>query len=300
MTPRLIASVALGLAATNALAACEVRGGNFESVPETPITPYDAAAIPDDAADLEDAGSASDALVETAASIPVSPVQGNPLCNASQSTSKCFPDMVTSARACNLAPDGGAFDPAAGYAGQLACHVEPATDGSTAQPACTPAGQGTSGVPCSAPTDCAAGFECIGSSGTCQAYCCIGEARCNLHEFCDIQAVSVPAQTTVPVCMPISDGGCTLLAPAACPPTETCAVVRENGATSCVARGAAMAGDSCDREHCGLDLVCLGTPGQRRCYKLCLTAKPDCSALQTCKGGLTLFPDPKVGVGICE
>jgi hypothetical protein len=75
--------------------------------------------------------------------------------------------------------------------------------------------------------------------------------------------------------------------------------VRENGETSCVAVGPAKAGDLCDEDHCGRDLVCLGTPGERRCYQLCHTAAAaECSSSQACKGGLPLFPDS--AIGICQ
>jgi hypothetical protein len=97
--------------------------------------------------------------------------------------------------------------------------------------------------------------------------------------------------------------GCQLLDPSACPATETCAVVRDTGTTSCIAVGAAKAGDECETDHCGAGLVCLGTTGARRCYQLCHTANTstsgnECAATQQCKGGLPLFPDPSVG--FCE
>jgi hypothetical protein len=91
---------------------------------------------------------------------------------------------------------------------------------------------------------------------------------------------------------------CELL-PNTCGPDYTCAVVREDGTKSCVAVGKATEGQSCDTQHCASDLVCLGTPGARTCYKLCaMKASGACQTPQTCKGGPPLFVDP--GVGICE
>jgi hypothetical protein len=74
--------------------------------------------------------------------------------------------------------------------------------------------------------------------------------------------------------------------------------VSDDGATSCVSVGSVAAGADCDTQHCAADLVCLGTPGQRRCYQLCLTAGGayDCPSSQTCTGGLPLFPDTRVGI----
>jgi len=111
---------------------------------------------------------------------------------------------------------------------------------------------------------------------------------------------------SVPVCMPLRQ--CELVAaldlegglpqPATCPSGQTCAVVREDGATSCVAIGTATAGQSCETEHCAAGFVCLGAT-VRTCYALCLMTDPGpCPAPQACKGGPPLFADP--GVGVCQ
>jgi hypothetical protein len=231
------------------------------------------------------------------------PVFGSPLCNASLSS--CYPDDPTTVHAkwCS-APDGGFYSAPAGYDNApLACHVQ-AMFNTTVQPGCTLAGTLTdmSTTPCHAPSDCAPGFECV-ERGSCRHYCCAG-ACFDPDEFCDIQQTAAAPPIKVPVCMPIH--GCGLLDQpsdaGACPLDQTCAVVRvENGATSCVAIGSKNAGEECDTDHCAGGLVCLGTTGDRHCYKLCHTApgSTDCTAgKQTCKGGLPLFPLP--GVGICQ
>jgi hypothetical protein len=97
--------------------------------------------------------------------------------------------------------------------------------------------------------------------------------------------------------MPVQE--CTLLEILQCPAAETCAVVRDDGTTSCVAIGSALAGQSCETDHCAGGLVCLGTPGTRSCYVLCHTGSTkECAGPEKCQGGLPLFPDP--GVGICQ
>jgi hypothetical protein len=213
------------------------------------------------------------------------------------------------ANAC--APDGGPPDGGT----ILGCHVEPAAMGPHA--VCLPAGTGTSGSTCTGPADCAPGLECVaskgGGMGECRPYCCAGQNVCatttddaGSSAFCDIQT-AVAAQTSVPVCMPVHS--CKLLSDDAhgacatpgtcCASNETCAVVTDDGATSCVAVGTVAAGADCDTEHCAADLVCLGIPGQRRCYQLCLTAGGggyDCPSGLTCTGGLPLFPDTRVGI----
>jgi hypothetical protein len=220
---------------------------------------------------------------------------GSPLCSAAPSPSDCQPDDPTGTQACQHAPDAG-IDPnaAAGSdAATLACHVAALGD-AAGQPTCLPAGTGTVGQKCYWPLDCAPGLECVGT-GTCQPYCCGGNSKCGQDAFCDIQPVTAFTWTKVPVCMPLR--ACTLFQ-YSCDLGETCAVVKADGTTSCVAAGTAQAGDSCDTSHCGLGLACLGASGARRCYKLCHTAPmpPACPLAQTCKGGLPLFPDPDFGI----
>jgi hypothetical protein len=244
------------------------------------------------------------AAVDVAAGAAVH-VFGSPLCNVSFSS--CNPDDPRTARAswCGLAPDGGLYSASAGYDNaQLACHVLPAINQPGVLPACTAAGSlnDTSPTACSAPTDCQAGFECV-AGGSCRHYCCAGECF-DPTEFCDIQQTAQNSSIPVPVCAPIHS--CALLDQASdagsCAPGQTCSVVRvENGATSCVATGGADAGAECDTEHCAAGLVCLGTAGDRHCYKLCHTApgSADCPVDRpTCRGGLPLFPLP--GIGICQ
>jgi hypothetical protein len=293
------ATIAAALVAAFACAGCEVRGNM------TALDDMQTVNTPDPVdAESHDASSTVTGRDAGADVVGASPYQGNPLCHASpsMSTSQCFPDIAATAKACNLAPDGGLYDPSAGYdMAVLACRVASDADGGSAM--CTPAGSGKDGAMCSKPTDCAAGFECIdtgiaGTSPSCREYCCAGESECDSAHFCDIQSIVMRTKTKVPVCMPIDpSAGCTLLG-STCPDGETCSIVRANGATACVDVGQAMVGDECDDQHCARDLVCLGTPGQRRCFQLCMTAKPSaerCSTAQTCQSSLPLFPDPAIG-----
>lgn len=236
------------------------------------------------------------------------PNLGNPLCLGSNTDAGfygqgCTPDSPVPVSMCLQAPDGGTYDPDGGYAdASLACRVEPSTsvssNGLGIAPLCAVAGDGKDGALCKLGTDCAAGFDCVGSLGTgvCRRYCCAGNGSCPLHDqFCDIQALAKASATKIPVCMPIVP--CALLADAAsCPMNTTCGVVRETGETSCVETGNAQAGDSCETEHCKAGLVCLGTAGARQCFTLCSTSKAVCTAPATCQGGLPLFQDPSVGV----
>jgi len=244
----------------------------------------------------------TDAAEGSDAAVVVAPTYlGSPLCNASAARG-CYPDNLpaypVSARSCRTAPDGGTYDPDAGYAdAALACHVS-RDDAGAPLPECTPSGPNQDGASCHMSTDCAAGSECVGNPGICRHYCCSGVGPCSSSEFCDIRPKAQEPSTEVPVCVPIrscglidqwSDAG-------ACPAQETCAVARyDTGATSCVPIGTAGDGESCATDHCASGLICLGST----CFKLCHTAAPsECSKKQVCKAALPLFPNPSVGV--CE
>jgi hypothetical protein len=248
----------------------------------------------------DDAGSGVDAMLAQTQ-------QNNVLCLVT--TSGCDPDAPDTASNCHESPDGGSYDPSAGYgAAVLACRVEPsavATNDSLGMATwCSVAGAGMTGNTCSTSTDCGAGFDCVGAtSPTCRHYCCAGNSQCASSDFCDIQPLAAASTTKVPVCMPIEHDGCSLLtslpnaaSPSMCGPDQTCAIVREDGTTGCVEVGGKTADQSCDTDHCAAGYVCLGALNERLCYALCDTTKSECSAPQTCQGGLPLFQDPTVGV----
>jgi hypothetical protein len=248
-----------------------------------------------------DGGDAGDAATASGDAAPQGPTTGSPLCGATTAASAaaatCDPDTPTTMKACGV-PDAQGDD------STLACRIVPAAGANTSsgmvQAVCAPAGTGGDGTWCKTSAECAATYDCVGP-GTCQHYCCGGNMECVASEFCDIQPTTQTTGLQIPVCMPIQPAaGCDLLGETSeCPDMQTCSVVRENGATSCVAVGAQKAGEACDSAHCAAGLVCLGTPGSRSCYQLCHTAMPaECSTSQTCKGGLPLFPD--LSIGICQ
>jgi hypothetical protein len=295
----LIAGCAVFVVACNATSDVGAFGGGYEDAGLMPYSP-----------DASDAGAPETSVMDVQTAVtPV--VMGNPLCQYSTSGSLCSPDSfsVCAPTGSGAPADAGLADAYGGYAAVFGCHVAPAMvavpDATSAAllttpavaPACLPAGLGVDGVPCDSPSDCAPGYECVGTNhGACRHYCCGSSTpACLLSDFCDVQQTVQAPMLTVPVCMPIQP--CQLL-PNSCPSNETCAVVREDGTKSCVAVGNATAGQSCDTQHCASGLVCLGTTGARTCYTLCAMKANSCTAPQTCKGGPPLFVDP--GVGICE
>jgi hypothetical protein len=217
---------------------------------------------------------------------------GSPLCQAS--LAGCYPDDMLNA--CDF-PHSAANAPDADTDANVnftpACHV--VADAAGVHTTClrsTVAGMYAS--TCAQSTECSPGYECV-AGGTCRHYCCSGNSACSENQFCDVQPVAESPTTIVPVCLTLSP--CMLLNDSTCPPSEQCAVVRDNGATSCVGVGTAKDGDSCNKEHCARGLVCLGALGSRRCAPLCNTVNPvQCGDGGTCVGTLPLFPNPLVGI----
>ncbi|HEY2518066.1 MAG TPA: hypothetical protein VGI39_44655 [Polyangiaceae bacterium] len=313
-----VAWVVASVAFTGALVASEggcsnISLGSAETVtdapaPAPPLHPWDAGA---------DAGTAAvapplDGASASGADGGAAPgIVGNPLCFYSYSGAhNCAPD--TSAQ-CSMPADAGAYDPwqdaaatDAGDAGDAgaplptACHVEPG-----ATQSCKTAGAGKDGAQCTTGADCAASFECIGTPGRCRHYCCGGDTTCDeaakagtlaSTSFCDLQPVA-DHDFTVPVCVPVL--GCTLLGAnvtGSCTDSTTCAVVKDDGTTGCVAIGPATAGQGCDTQHCAAGLNCLGAIGARTCVPLCELDSSSCPKGTTCIGSAQLFSNPNIGL----
>ncbi|MBX3214129.1 MAG: hypothetical protein KF850_18995 [Labilithrix sp.] len=217
-------------------------------------------------------------------------------------TGTCSPDedgtytRADGALACAPPPGGGTDDDDA-----LGCRIAK-VDGAVV-PKCDDADpRGVDGVSCSKGADCAPGFDCVeGEKGAvCRRYCCAGSCASQYSQnggptFCDIGKLVDPslAQHIAPVCMPIKT--CKLLREDECGDKETCAVVNDKGDTGCVPTGNAKAGELCNEDHCDRGLTCLGSPGDRRCYKLCRVEGMDCAPTQTCTTG-SVFQDTTFGV----
>ncbi len=279
-----LAAVALG--APISLAACTVGFTTADSsggASPPPLAEYDAGLTDDDAN--------ADAITSPSDSGAV-PYVGSPLCNFSNAQSTCNPDLAPAM------PQACMSSPTAPDASTFRCFVVGGIGTKLTTQQCAPSGVGKDGDACHSGDDCGAGFECVGA-GVCRHYCC------DLHEcdkmgkaaFCDVQTMTggSTADTRVPVCMPVRS--CKLLLPGYCDQGETCAPVRGDGSTSCVAVGPAKVGQACDREHCDKDLACLGAPGARTCYQLCHTdAQSECPSSKKCKTSLAQFYDPTIGV----
>ena len=285
--PLALVSAAVGLACGSASTSSFDRSGEAAEAPPS-------GAGPSTSFNSNDGGNA-----DTGAA------SGSPLC--AMAADKCLPDddgksaPAYTAATCAEAPelDGGASDDAPARA----CRI--VEDDGKYVPKCEAASadrSGVDGVSCSKSSDCAPGFDCVdGEKGpVCRRYCCSGSCEGKPSQnggatFCDVQTLVDYRHDNVkaPVCMPVKT--CKLLRDGECSDHETCAVINEKGVTGCVARGPAKAGESCDTEHCASDLTCLGSPGDRRCYKLCRVDGSDCGPMQTCTTG-SVFQDTTFGV----
>lgn len=291
MLPRAVVVIGWALGGPVLFAACGDRG---EVASPAQGTPTGIQAYEPDAAD---AGVTGPMASETpAAAVPT--FQGNPLCRASRFTG-CYPDDMINA--CDFTPGSAASDdPDASENIAPACHV--VAGGLVPRTECLPSTvAGMYASSCSRATECSPGYECVtggATGGTCRHYCCGGNSACSDNQFCDVQPVAQSPGLLVPVCM--TEIPCVLLDDEndTCPAADQCSVVRDNGATSCVAVGTAQDGDPCEQEHCARGLVCLGALGQRLCEPLCLTANPvRCKSTgRTCVGTLPLFQNPLFGV----
>lgn len=227
----------------------------------------------------------------------------SPLCYAHSFGDDCFPDGPrTSDVQCvdmmgTAADDGGSGSGSGGTgsgdaAVSGACRVRVDSQDGQPKPTCiAPTGGGNDG--CIVSTDCAAGYECVGSPGQCRHYCCDPTSCTAEQQFCDIQTMAEQGSLRVPVCMPVRS--CKLLSTTGCVEGETCAVVDDLGTTSCVAVGPAKVGESCDTTHCGANLTCIGVVGARKCYKLCDMTRTECATGEQCKAS-ALVKEPSIGI----
>lgn len=183
----------------------------------------------------------------------------------------------------------------AGGAPALFCQLVPS--GGEAAPACAPAGGIDAEGPCQTATDCAPGFGCVlpdgaSSGGLCRPYCCGDLELCPVETHCVPHPMIESPEIVVPVCTPVTP--CELLNDEVCDEGETCAVVRADGTTSCVAIEGE--GELCDDCPCAPGFICGQVTGT--CQKLCHTEGEygdECMG-GTCQGGSESYP---AGFGVC-
>jgi hypothetical protein len=193
-------------------------------------------------------------------------------------------------------------------AGAQSCRVVLGAGQQTSS-ACGKAGLGADGASCTSGSDCAPGFECVGT-GTCRHYCCHDDECATLTTqsngsstyFCDIATEHAASGAIVPVCdvvqtcMPFS---------AQCGTEQACTIVEldpKNFVTTCDAVGPGKLGDSCETQRCAIGYACIGTTGARTCQQLCDNAHLCSGYAATCNTQSPALPKQLAGtsVGICS
>ena len=243
------------------------------------------------------------------------PPKQNPLCGAG-----CLPDEPNSAE-CSAAAAGGAesdpdgappdagqgdgspdadFDAAVPPPTKYGCGVVSTAGGPVSQ--CLAAGTGENGSPCVAASDCSPGLACVseGTTATCRPYCCSYDTTCGADSFCAERNLAEPtggSGASVPVCVPADH--CNLAEPSPCPAGKACkckdgtacAVVKDDGTTSCVKPGEGRAGEACP---CAAGYVC--SQSIKTCLKLCSTqaTTPECGT-----GKCVAVAGLPEGFGVC-
>ncbi len=237
----------------------------------------------------------------------------NPLCGSGV----CLPDDPNAAE-CNAGPgaeppeagdvdaadagaDGadsadGEVDASAPPPVKYGCFVSGAGGKPSAE--CALAGSGDNGSPCVSASDCAPGLACVGDGTTaaCRPYCCDENTTCAVGAFCAERPLKATS-LSVPVCVPADD--CSLDEPYPCPTGKqckcksgtACAVVKDDGTTSCIVPGDGRAGDACP---CAAGYLC--SKSTNTCLKLCSTTavKPECGTGKCLS--VAGLPD---GFGVC-
>lgn len=235
------------------------------------------------------------------------PSSVSPLCG-----SGCLPDDPDASE-CAATPgeeppdgddagDAGLGDPDAALTppAKHACVVKSVNGKPSAE--CALAGSGENGAPCVSEESCAPGLACVsdGTTAACRPYCCEQTTTCATGAFCAERPLAGPAgqaELSVPVCVPADD--CSLDEPYPCPTGKqckcksgtACAIVKEDGTTSCVVPGAGRAGEACP---CAAGYVC--SKSTSTCLKLCstTTVKTECGT-----GKCLSVAGLPAGFGVC-
>ena len=187
---------------------------------------------------------------------------------------------------------GGGGDGGGGAAPAPVYGCQVTIEAGTPKPVCAVTGSGLIDAPCLASSDCSLGLACVRTdegAGLCRPYCCGELEACPPSEtYCALAPLFEDPSERIPVCAAVE--ACTLLAPGMCDQGEACAVVRNDGTTSCIKAGTGLLCDPCP---CAAGYTC--NFGTGRCEKLCETQGAGQCEGGSCQGGSSL----PSGIGIC-
>ena len=165
-------------------------------------------------------------------------------------------------------------------------------NGTQIQAVCAMAGPAAAGDVCTSATSCQAGLGCVATDVTdlavCWDFCCGDPEACPPATYCKPTPL-IGTQLPIPVCAPVTQ--CQLLNDGAwCKPGQTCAIVRNDGTTSCIDAGPSLTDGACP---CAAGYTCSNATGT--CLKLCHIGSNECGN-GTCQGGTKPYP---VDIGFC-
>jgi hypothetical protein len=202
-------------------------------------------------------------------------------------------------------PDGAALCPPGecnyqtqnGCTAKETCQPHFKTNKKAIEPACSPAGELTSGEACDARRMCSRGLVCAG--GFCRKLCCERDwSACDAGESCfrelQFSIDGVPTDTGAWLCFPVHT--CNVLDSLTCAPGRDCKIVDPTGNEACVPHSSAPVGAPCaGAALCDRGLTCV----EGTCRRLCaaeVCGEPACPALE---GSCIHFNRNPPGVGEC-
>jgi hypothetical protein len=267
----------------------------------------DAPSTPDAGTDVcrdgtHDASSPPDVLVDTTVPIDATAdAVSEPSPDATEDTADAPPPTVDA----STPPDAGGQGDATVDMGTSdeprilqGCYIKPAAAGVVTE--CAPVGPGVDGSACNDSRECGALLACVevDQRAACRPVSCGLPPLClkgTYYEEAPLRAMGATRRDlNVPVCLPADN--CTLLVqPSPCPAGKVCAVVGNEGETTCTEPGSASLGEACDETgRCAEGLLCSRFSNQ--CVKICHVDRLGECTNGTCQGGNRSLPD---GFGIC-
>jgi hypothetical protein len=204
------------------------------------------------------------------------------LCGGSQAI--CSPDPNSD----DCTQGGQGVDGGVNDASVVTCQLVHA--GGVVATACGPSGPSAVGGECTSASDCQAGLGCVttggpGEASTCRPYCCESLESCPSGTYCTTLGMGEAPKSPIPVCIGVTS--CELLTNKGCVDGQVCAIVREDGTTSCMTPGDHTAGQSCP---CAGGYTC--SWADDTCLELCSTADlTACGPHAFCEGGVAQFQD---------
>ncbi len=189
-----------------------------------------------------------------------------------------------------------------GCAAGEGCQLLSMGAGMPPMPVCAASGIGMTGATCTTYSNCAPGFTCQGTPGTCVKYCCdVGSsAGCPTGAMCSVELTNMDGTPTgAALCRTASN--CAIFG-SDCPAGDACYPIRGDGTTDCAMAGTGVAGTSCSHTNdCAGGFSCLGAAGgASTCRKLCDTMDmdPACAGTDVCVSlGIAA---PLANVGSCN